>query len=725
MNIIYSVKISYRHWINDIERGEEKMKRLVLTICMISILGWQDAGTAPSWTKDKNVPPLTAEVVDALRREGGYDRPPLTPFMTEGYERNPEQVVPFGTYRTWDRPYNENIGKVPFKSGNRLQQPYKFRTGGVGRGRLYGPDEFGRLYAENRILYHDGLGNGLLESLRISKKYGLSLYFYASDFDGRFTTGSPTNIPGSNPIPFLKSKWPVYVRDFTAMCEKQREYLKWLESFSGLNMLNNPEQIWLVFVGIDTNILQFFLDEGWKDYDAVNQEFRDEHGYDIPITVDMNQTENQVKRIRFWLWLYKRYGEMQLLRTRIFREVVTDRGIIATNIHGGTTLDWELFGKAFDYPGTAPRPMMCRGQLAWENWMGYLTLLLNDLTNKAPMISARINLGRARSKIIPTPDVVRYWHSQVVQGGAVGFYFWLRDFSSTPGHPTSQTFENTDESTLPKLRWETSMDIAGKLGRANVFVPPASETGILVSTVGNTVEQEGWKKVFSAYCELKQAKVWSRFISDREVESGGGSLDDYKVVYVPRLKFVTKNAAQKLLDYVRAGGTVVTSDPEICSVEIDGRNIRSIREDLVGPLQAKALQTLPPIRMNDGYQSMSIMPAWKSYAVEARGSEVIGTYPDGKPAVLSRKVGKGQVILLGGGLMTSYLDNDATIKTIDASGSTAFYKAVEKNHNILDRSWVWDVTVDNVHEVTGKADIEEIVPDESIQFRWHQTPRMP
>lgn len=670
---------------------------------------------------------MPVELERQLRDEGNYARRslPTVDYDFAGYRKSERIDTRFGEFPTWDYPYEPKTGRFELQPRFRLDQPYFTRTGGVKRGSSFSADSIGRIYRNNLILWHDGLGNTLYESLKISGKYGLNHYFYAPDYDPY------RELPQGPVLPFTDEEIEEYAEAFPEELERMRRFIDEVEPLYYREWIDEPEQLWLLFTGIDTSPLGLFLLAIDRNYEGVNEEFRSRYGFDLPLDPehDPNDPQDVVKRIKLWDYIREQHGKVGHVRSEQFRERISGRGKLASNIHMATQVDYEWYGRSFDHPGVAIRPMLIGHELVWKHYMGYGTRLTNDLTDRIPLVSPRINLASSGARIVPTRAAIKYWFSQVVQNGAVGFYDWLKDYPADEKDPTSfggVVWAHPDPSARGPERWETALELARTLGQAHVFTPPPSEVGILVNIEDASVEK-GWFNVFSAYVELTEAEVWSTFVSSTELRNESESLGRYRVLVVPKAEYLYRSVAEDIESFARGGGTVLITDPDAFSYDLEGEPLTRFRRSFLGVRGVEPYTGAERrVSFSGIFAGASISPYIQPYTITGgtRGLRVLATYPDGRPAVVSHRVGTGQVIFAPGLLFDVYAWDGYAADRVD-TGRYAFLKALEKEHGIEDRSWVWDVTVDNVHEITGSYEHDLPPIDEDIQFRWYMNPFLP
>jgi hypothetical protein len=357
--------------------------------------------------------------------------------------------------------------------------------------------------------------------------------------------------------------------------------------------------------------------------------------------------------------------------------------------------------------------------------MGYITRLFSDFVDKVPQISVRANTPWVGPRVIPSPAALKYWHSQAVRNGTRLFFHWIWDYRSDDEVARKDEdsrgglmVRTLDKSTLPELRFNTLFDISRKLGQANVFVPPASKTGVFVSLDTNFIEREGWLSNMAIYIELAQAGVWVNFVSDQELREGTENLDQFEVLYLPMVKFARPEQIKAISEFIRNGGTVITADTDVFAYDDWGKPTENLRKRIFGVVDvSKRMSKENTIRLKGAFSGMTIEPYLDSYEIKAgEDAEIIGVYPDGKAAAVVRTLGKGKAYFFGGNILDVYFLQDKYSDQKRDSGRDQFYKSIERRNGCEDLSWIWDINVDNVVEVTGKAEIELPAIDKSVTF---------
>ncbi len=262
-----------------------------------------------------------------------------------------------------------------------------------------------------------------------------------------------------------------------------------------------------------------------------------------------------------------------------------------------------------------------------------------------------------------TPDDLREWLSQALRGGASAITYYGMDSPRW-----------TDPA-----RWKMMLYLSGIITRMNrVALPATADTAVLYTLythMSHGASTSG-DQVYAAHALVGElAGSWFKFVSDAQVERGEAKLAGYKVVYLPLAKYMTPAATKNIEDYVRDGGVLVCGDAEAFGSDLAGNDTSATRERILG------IKTFGPkskgVRSEGGKAGSGAempdrivlksarwgLPAGASLrlfnlkvddqvtpghareiALADAKAEILGTYPDGSPAIVLRKLGKGRVI---------------------------------------------------------------------------------
>lgn len=645
---------------------------------------------------------LDPEYIQALIFEGNYGRISLDGYDVSGYDLIPTEERAFGTYPAWDFSIQRPVRSFSLQKQYSLGKPYFSRMGFVQRHNLYSPDDWGRTLRDNNILYLDPMGGSrILESLMLCKKYGLTHYFYAPDYYNH--PAATNNFTGTidwndydlaNPIrlPFFKSEFAEYAEAFRKELQHLVRFYKGFstmyEEHGGLwdpNWREDPERLYLLFVGGDGMPIDGFLKAVERDWNRTNAEFRAEYGFDLPMYSNVDTPKKIAQRIAFWHWARGIAAKTAEVRVQVFKEAFAGKGRVSTNVHFSTQVDYERYGEIFDPPGVAIRPAISSNPLVWRYYNAYGTKLVYDLTDQMPVISVRCNQLAVGSRIIPTPETIRYWYSETIKSGCQGFYHFPHEGTPGEGGYRGLFYGNPDRSTLPKLRWETTLEMTKLLGETGAFVPPASRIGVLVSL--DHTNMGDWKRIMSAYIELREAGIWFTFISDQEMWEQSESLENFDIVFIPVMTFEHQSVLNQIEEYVQKGGTVVACDPDIFSYDEHGESVTSQRRRLFGVSH-------PP----------ADFPNIKQPFQPGRVNAVTNTY------------GTGKTYFCKDPIMNIY--SSGTVEDLEhLDNRSHWYRERIQEAGAESQNWVYDVNVLNVRQLTG-----EVLPDKppilhDIEFR--------
>lgn len=579
-------------------------------------------------------------------------------------------------------------------------KPYFTRLGGYCRKDIEGPDDTGKTFANYGLAFCDSfVGYDPIESLMICKKYGIQPYFYLPDCPPYLD-----NYWGIR-IPFAKCELVEYREKYK---HEMNLYVDWIDRFTkmyDIDVLNNPEQIWILYNGIDMMPVNLF-ESGMEHLpDVIAKEFYEEFGFDIPLYSKVSTSQQRAEKTKFWRWIRKRFEELYRTRAEVFREFVPV-GRLVSNFHWNTQLDMMLHSETFDIVGINTRPLMLDNEVGRRYETGYAHRLFADVCGQTPIMSApRANLfASSPQNLIAGRKTIEYTYSQAIQNGVIGFYIFFQDFSagreeydgnftkvrkSLLGLNKSAATQycgsgngNPDLSTLPLERWNTLLEITKKTASSKRFLPPKSETGILVSNYSCSFGAEDWKMVFSAYVELTKARVWANFAFTDLLLEGKADLSQFKTLYLPSMPFENKKIVEILIDFVKSGNVLIAANPQVLSYDEDGNDISSLKELLFGVKQFDSCNLKNKKVAFEEYDLNleSYSNSWKLFI--DKKTNKLAQYSDGSIAISSKKQDNGEAIMLGLPVMDcyDYIRADGAKENV---GRYNFYKRIEKKLNIM------------------------------------------
>ena len=291
---------------------------------------------------------------------------------------------------------------------------------------------------------------------------------------------------------------------------------------------------------------------------------------------------------------------------------------------------------------------------------GFGAKFMSDLTGKPVRVVAQA-FNYAGYDM--NPEDLREWVSQSLRCGASAIDYYEMDSPRW-----------TDPA-----RWKMMLHLSGVITRMNrIALPQTADTAVLYTLYTHMSQgaSTGGDQVYAAHALLGElAGSWFKFVSDAQLERGECSLSDYKAVYLPLAKYMTSEASKIIEDYVRAGGTLVCGDAEAFSFDLAGQDTSATRERILGiktlglkltginsegakarsPAEAPAriilksaqwgLPAGTSLRLFDlKHRDEAPLTGAHEIVLADPKAGILGTYPDGSPAIVTHKLGKGRVI---------------------------------------------------------------------------------
>jgi hypothetical protein len=239
-----------------------------------------------------------------------------------------------------------------------------------------------------------------------------------------------------------------------------------------------------------------------------------------------------------------------------------------------------------------------------------------------------------------------------------------------------------------------------------IALPPTADTAVLYALYTHMSQgpSTSGDQVYAAHALIGElAGSWFKFVSDAQLERGERNLTGYKAVYLPLAKYMTPEASKIIEDYVRAGGTLVCGDAEAFSFDLASKDTSATRERILGiktlgpkpkgannkDAKARSSGELPDrIILKSAQWGLPAETSLRLFALKLRDEApltgaheitladpkagILGTYPDGSPAIVTHKLGKGRVI-------TFAANPFAPQVTVDASPWPTAFKGLQQS----------------------------------------------
>jgi hypothetical protein len=501
----------------------------------------------------------------------GFASGTTVPYDPAGYDRIERIQMAPGSLKQKDSA-PESIRPLPpqaqFDKG-----PYPARIAGFQRRAIFGPDEIGEQIARRSIAWNDGLGNGLYESLRIDRKYGLKHVLEAPTLGFK--------------LPYLPQDWETFEKTYSKEVERFVTDLRELEPIYGEPLAESGDRMMVLWC--QHYPLSLFAEAYSRDPEAVKTDLIKEIG--IPnIPVHPKDSSERAALAKFMSLVRRRQANTEEYQAAVLRRVMGNGLRIVANPHELPPLDMELQGKVYDYPAIAIRPLLVDDDVMLRHYVAYFTQFCHDLTGKPPMVSIRMNLSAASPRFVPTPNLIRHWYDQAVRHGAAAFYFWTRDYpySDDPSVYDGPMPGNPDPSAIGKERWQAVIDQLGLLAGRQHFVPPTPEVAIIVPNESALLFRQEWRRIYAVYSALSEAKIHTGFISDREIAGSGVPLG-VKLLLAPAMEFVSEALRKGFETFTARGGILLVSDLPLADETGSG----SVSISGVRPLDPAKMEIFP------------------------------------------------------------------------------------------------------------------------------------
>jgi hypothetical protein len=270
--------------------------------------------------------------------------------------------------------------------------------------------------------------------------------------------------------------------------------------------------------------------------------------------------------------------------------------------------------------------------------VGFISKFITDLAGGKP--SKTIMQAFKFSGRFPTLENLREWTSQAAKAGVTHLEWY--------GWPRSLNPELYREMLRMSRLWKD-------LPRLDI--PARAEIAVIFSDDSrNAVNDAGMNAHYMLHVLLgEQLGAWFAFTGENQVRRGIQSLDSAKLIIAPQLSYISRPFAEALEARVRAGATLFVLDPDALDWDIETGSLASQRTALLGaPLGSsrEASQLVPTDEGRKRFPGTGVLILHPGPGgVTARtlrvpkDATVLFTFGDGVPAVYSRRLGSGEVVV--------------------------------------------------------------------------------
>ena len=383
--------------------------------------------------------------------------------------------------------------------------------------------------------------------------------------------------------------------------------------------------------------------------DALDAKLKAGYGagkYGLPAFSTTPDENEQLSRIAFYRWWNDEHRKAMEVWTKVVRKEFPNAIWHVSNantVSGKSMLDMAMLDDLGDEVSCDPYPTSTKSLYGMERALyhaGFSTKLVADAapnTRTQAILQAFVYHGGK-----PGADDMREWASQAMKNGALTIEWYV------------------DRTSLANMfpGYVDMLNIMRQLNDYEGYVPQnkSPKTGVWFSNFDQWAYNDRAVHTNYTLYSILGEKLRSdfRFVFDTHIKLNKARLNELKVLYIPKMGFTDDAIAQALTDWVKNGGRLVIFDPEFMHKKLDG-TLPAARKVLTGvdwPLnRRKVAGSKISWQKNDlAVTELKHFPGPAAYPVQAydmaapADAKVVATYPDGKPAAIERKVGKGSVV---------------------------------------------------------------------------------
>lgn len=364
-----------------------------------------------------------------------------------------------------------------------------------------------------------------------------------------------------------------------------------------------------------------------------------------------------LKWLAFNRYTGERYFALRSQQARLIKKL-DPKGLVSPNSYAWIDgfIPWD-YTKLADFadvveldPYTSYDEVQTPGRGRYNH--GFGTKLMADLTGTRIRTIVQAFPYRGYD---PAPEDVWTWATQALRAGATDLSLYG---------------ENNPRARRPAV-YKAMLAIARSLRGTTLPAPPVDPAHVIVYATASEGQGQPLKvfgerprtvadQLYTTYSVVGEL-AHSAFVfdSDTRLVADPTRLARATTMWLPRGETLDRQFADAVIAWVRAGGTLIVTDPDAFTRAPDGSSLADLRDVLIGagttPAAGGAF-TVPAGALAAGLPARQLTIAVVGGVAGAftqvrAGADVVGTNADGTTAVLRRAVGSGQVLAFAGDVM--------------------------------------------------------------------------
>ncbi|MGD9695955.1 MAG: beta-galactosidase [Thermoleophilia bacterium] len=386
---------------------------------------------------------------------------------------------------------------------------------------------------------------------------------------------------------------------------------------------------------------------------SLARDFRRASGYALPDPL-AKAGRSQAERLRYLAWnrfSSDRFFRMKAEQAALIRRIDPD-AVVNPNDYGFIDgfMPWDYTRlaafadvvEADPYVSYAERDRAGRGRYN----PGFGAKLLSDLTGRRTRIVVQ---AFTYSRYSPQPADLWTWSAQALRAGATDLSFFASGnprFRNRPLYDAMLAIaRNLRGGRLPEAPTDPAQ---------LVVYATASEGQGQPERTGGVRPRTSGDALYTAYAllgELNGARF--SFDADTRLTSDPARLATARTLWLPNADTLDPAFAQAVAAWVRAGGTLVVTDPDAFTRTPAGASLSAVRDELIGaplgPARTGSILQVEPGALGAGAPDDLLTvpvasPGARAFADVPAGAGVVARFIDGAPAAILRTVGAGRVL---------------------------------------------------------------------------------